>query len=1859
MGDHLGPPSRQDLDKMRFFTLLAFVGFAAASIESMGSGVGLGGSLSWEPGTEYTYDYQGRLLTGIPELASAHFSGVGIKCRLSLIVTRTGRIVLQIKEAEFARVNDELKSLTGGQEGNNWRFLPLTGYQRVPSESMQMLSKPTPFEVSESGKVSSIRLSHDEPEWSINFKKALIALFQTGLGHTSGVSSEGISSRVPSLSAPRTWTRYEQAPDGDCETKYEMMRCNPYTPVSTEEGSESSATPLKDVCKFSTSSEGGYRYQIIKTRNLDNCVKTSMFNFYKPGHLTCMPHKMGGTHSHNLGTNSYRLAAGSCGSLWTRSSVTRYGVSGTPDRFVIHTILNEGETNQHLMDYKTEKMLTGTRQSLRLVNKQRSSVSEESLLSGSFVAHESLLYSFGKKSGSQVSVESSGSDTEVHKVIESMKEIMGNGVKLSSDELVTKAKSLVKEIVEQDLLNPTILPESEMSWKVLTLSNAFTMLDRSMLQRVYEDVVRSYSGEKKDIAKNILVDTIVMSGKPEAIRFFKSLVERGELRSSQVSSIFFSLPRTIVMPTPQLLEDLFELVRSEPIRQMSKGNVWNMAILSFSGLLEKACGSPLAKENYPSQVFGRFCHKDSSIITQRWIPYLRSKLYQSETPVQDKNAIIVALGILSHEQIVPVVLDVLEGNLESPVMRREHNYHTTRYLSVYSLVSVGRIHPHKVLPIVSAIYSNTNEPTDIRIAAFNVIMALKPDMAIIQKIATLTWYEKDTEVLRAVNTAFYTLSNQVSMQDFASDMAVLIRRARIIYPLIKKTGGKFPSTATVFTSQFLTMLKVGYESTVNWISSEDSILPSYYHDKTKLFMTEEFRYALIEVGIHQRDIVPTLYEAISGLTETSSEEIKSKLSHEWRETIEKLRIKVRENRTPEAFFFMRLLEDSTLFTSLSVRSVEHLKNVLKNPRLLKEALSGENTFNWQRVMDLSPNEQMVPSDLGFPIYAEMRRPTVVSFRGRYTTDMLKSRESLARVETTFEVVVDRRITGRVGTLIPFTGEAVYSGIDEKAVGVVPFDIKVIFDMREGKLSASLKFTDRIRGMGTVEVLTHKVRPYTAVQKYFDLSPIFKTSGFKVIKSRSQIHTKEYEIGEYSGINMKLVYNTETPYLGTRYVLNKLSNLNYNPMNMIRFSGADYLGLTPTGLPSARHHESKLVALPQSSSTKEVEFVLKWGYATKEKGRPIIYHMMEPSQDTLVKMVSRPVGEMRSQVRRQEMVKKMIEKLQIDSEGKALTVSVSTILKGSRPRTFSYTGTVGTGQAGMTSKWDVELMSERTSKKICVRGEIRIPPYSIWKLSDIRSEDPVFRFHNTVGYGSECESKVQIVGYAKTSERQKQLARETPEAREFERLRSKGTPMIELSKLAELVRRQSSVLNVYDYKIKFVNVGDKVTSLSQSGLEALEFVWMPYYVPKDSHSWWPTSSEVSRLPIESIGSGYGSESWEMEVRTIVHPVRGSFDVEITNITRPDQKYKYRDVPMPYPFTYMYPVSYVTDPVSMGVKAVTGKPVYPVCTMEGKHISTFDNRTTKADMDDCFHLLSGDCSKAMSYGVLVRSLESSSSYSPESKKEVKIFIGRTDITMRPEGEHVIVKVNGSPIEVPTVERHVIKSEQGHIIAKIIMSKDNVMILKSSKISVFFDGKRVKLEGSNLLKNKLCGLCGDNNNKKIGDVPSPRQCLLSKPKLEVASYRVSLPSKQCSPLPSHLKEELERESERCVRFYGKPTGGMSSSISIMSGSESLSGSECMKHYHEVIDKHSRNEYCFSRIPLLECGSKCHSVGMREKHVSYTCMPKSDRRTMHILEKIRSGMILPELKNLPESFSIERPVPVECKPYSVYGAGSGNSLY
>ena len=59
----------------------------------------------------------------------------------------------------------------------------------------------------------------------------------------------------------------------------------------------------------------------------------------------------------------------------------------------------------------------------------------------------------------------------------------------------------------------------------------------------------------------------------------------------------------------------------------------------------------------------------------------------------------------------------------------------TRLLALWSLSTSGMIKPQSVEPIFYSIYANPAEHTELRIAAFNVLIKLNPPMAVFHKIA--------------------------------------------------------------------------------------------------------------------------------------------------------------------------------------------------------------------------------------------------------------------------------------------------------------------------------------------------------------------------------------------------------------------------------------------------------------------------------------------------------------------------------------------------------------------------------------------------------------------------------------------------------------------------------------------------------------------------------------------------------------------------------------------------------------------------------------------------------------------------------------------------------------------------------------------------------------------------------------------------------------------------------------------------------------------------------------------------------------------------------------------------------------------
>jgi hypothetical protein len=160
-------------------------------------------------------------LTGLPSLSS-QYSGIGLQATVKVFAKTADILVLQVQEPKYIDVNNVLHPSENGAdtsyktEGWNWRKLNLPPLKQVnyscvvflfvnnitriflfyyylweyatlsknissqvPAEYEQILAKPVEFVIACDGAVREVIVSKEEPEWSINFKKALIVQFQT------------------------------------------------------------------------------------------------------------------------------------------------------------------------------------------------------------------------------------------------------------------------------------------------------------------------------------------------------------------------------------------------------------------------------------------------------------------------------------------------------------------------------------------------------------------------------------------------------------------------------------------------------------------------------------------------------------------------------------------------------------------------------------------------------------------------------------------------------------------------------------------------------------------------------------------------------------------------------------------------------------------------------------------------------------------------------------------------------------------------------------------------------------------------------------------------------------------------------------------------------------------------------------------------------------------------------------------------------------------------------------------------------------------------------------------------------------------------------------------------------------------------------------------------------------------------------------------------------------------------------------------------------------------------------------------------------------------------------------------------
>merc|ERR1712126_406812 len=368
-----------------------------------------------------------------------------------------------------------------GPEPLNWRTLVTPATSPVPEALKVFLESPVQGEM-EAWKIKKVTLSADEPEWSVNFKKALVAAIKVQLPATMELPNAIPRSQPLAQSQfPAFWTVMEQGIDGVCENMYQVTEIPAYSI------SEAERTLIKpEMC------EGKKIFQLMRNRDITKCTERSLFIATR-GHENCL--------------------VDGCNGVNGKVGMTRFLGCGTDmTDFQLHAIINEGELQQNLLAFNTEKVMTGTRQVLALKEVRKTQTVLPSIVAPRVV--EDLLFEYPKS----ISREERMQISSFKKQQDHFKQLAvdpANDVFRPDGEIVPMTPAIQTKIVEKLTLVAEALKD---------IQNFGGKQTTAILKSLQNVIAVHKLEEIKAIERRLFLDTVKMTGTNPAVMFFKEMI---------------------------------------------------------------------------------------------------------------------------------------------------------------------------------------------------------------------------------------------------------------------------------------------------------------------------------------------------------------------------------------------------------------------------------------------------------------------------------------------------------------------------------------------------------------------------------------------------------------------------------------------------------------------------------------------------------------------------------------------------------------------------------------------------------------------------------------------------------------------------------------------------------------------------------------------------------------------------------------------------------------------------------------------------------------------------------------------------------------------------------------------------------------------------------------------------------------------------------------------------------------------------------------------------------------------------------------------------------------------------------------
>jgi hypothetical protein len=1804
----------------------------------------------FKTGKTYHYAVRGRLMNGLTEI-STQYSGLEMDYKLRLSVTQHNIVNFKPQEMKFFEVNDVLNG--GWRDGELRNERPV----ELSQEIRQYLESPMDVTFNK-GVVESITVQGNLPTWAVNMKKAMASHFVLD---TTGVNLvvEGNLNRKTGHETPEErnlesgfyYQTMEKTIHGECKTQYTVSQNGPFNApfpfhqqhqpgvvsvdevrVNVEENKDFIGELPWHQTYHKFCQENDQVFEIIKSLNFTSCIDKPLTSFMAPSL----------SNSARPGDNHFG------GSMGLRTVVSRILACGkSRNEFQILKIRQEELVKVGLDE--TKKIMTGGIKNITLfqITEEQSPVPVTNPK-----VYNTILYRVSEKKAEEIMRMEDMLDTPMNDAgyminfgeesFEENKVIDNEDIKvhpmpsltqapinpllitpLKIEEMKTRVQVLIRDIV-QDLLvknrGTETLAEKETLSKISTVSKILKYFSYADVQELFNILATKHQSDEDKTTRQVFLDAVAIAGTNPNVKFLLDMIQKREITGYHVSSILMTLPMYIRTPTQQLLNEYFNLIKSEVLREDKQAKT--TAILSFSTVLYEACvNTNIRQTRYPVALYGKFC--DAQVVEQQFLPYFIQELEQfihTKTEEQPENlhwkfVYLTAVGNIGHPAVLPILQKYMD-NVQNPLVKtrvilalRHMIVSRSHFVQAQQLhhdihvvdrdhhdILSDKIVEGVVMPILLSAAFDKGENTDVRMAAITMIFhSSAANKAIYQQLAYMTWFPASRQVHSFI---YHSLKSMAEVEHPVHHVQNRMQTmARQVLPLVKPISVGMDSSRSIFHGDYINEFLSGYFSKLSYFGSRDSVLPNLVHYRSFYRFGGENGLGVnpIEFTIHGNTIQRILNEFTQQFTTPS---VADSEHHEDLNKIHDI-LGIKDSKVTkkmEGYLYMKIRNEMERFITVNKESINEWTKTMKTDFLPK--LRNGLPIHYQKTMRLSEYSQEFPSIFGLPMTYTHRMPLHVQVNGNMK---LATAEKDWQMQLELRPVYAWKIHDKLSIKAPFLNKKYVTGLQKHFVAQFPLRALLRKAPRD-QIILEITPTHLHEDTPTSEIRLftfHRV-PYTAIVTD-ECFPIFHREGAQVKVARvvETPYNNERRFGEHRfglSLHVKEESDFQVEAEGHNQWINYLTKFH----NVRTLMNMGWLGAQST-----RWAKRTLSIDMAKSQTKTLAFVVggNWEWNNKDvmdkarmeneervyalafigKKNPILkFSTTSQIQKILVKgqlstfhylahfAYTRGIhAQMNMRLVAGEATKEAAAKLPTEIPSLA---AIRDYLIDSRVEVQEFTGC-------FELKSQVEIPTWANPREIVILRK---------RLLD---QDLVMNKNTEIHFGSTCNQmphQIKIKGQLKRGEKMTEWAKnKSPQAKRCEEDEKKGFSVSPVC--LWVADHQAAALNVGDMEIQYTqNIPvwfQNVTYKMEDYLKAYLYTYM----------------EHNRFP--------ENELLNQQMMKIHFKMTPNKEFITLKINKPNAAIEFRNIKLT-PWAKNFLPFTATQSLLENIKDRTFH-LYSEqsCQIEGNWVSTFDNVTYSFGEEiatGCQHLLAKDCTGKYPLAVLVSDIHT-------QRKTVTVLLGgKTKVIITPSNSFMglrkgqyKVTVNGEIVgEFPKVIRHPVSNE---LIAILEQMNNGGIQLRSRRVKVATDGSRVVVYGNgNDLKNKVCGICGNNDGEKSAELRSPKNCPLSNGSLLIASYAFDSLNQehrgQCKVKPE-LRQRIEKENADCTR-----THTIQQLKEINSDDEYMNVGDDKCNVRQRITKRFPGVgICQSERPVLQCGPGCYAKDTIEKEVEFKC---SDRK-------------------------------------------------